>query len=57
MCSERGDASEKEITPEMVEAGTFELSSFDPDLDSGSEFVKRVFLAMVAARDRAPQDI
>ena len=44
-----------EVTPEMIKAGTHELFSFDPEIDSGSEFVKRVFLAMTAAHAHSPQ--
>lgn len=38
------------VTPEMVDAGLFELSQFDPDKDPGSEFVTRLFRAMEVAR-------
>ena len=64
MCSERRDTSEIEITPEMIEAGLRELSNFDPDFDSGSEFVAMLYQAMfekspdenpqVSAYDRTP---
>lgn len=38
-----------EVTPEMIEAGVFELSQYDPEKDNGYEFVKRVFQVMAAA--------
>ena len=38
-----------EVTPEMIDAGADELMWFNPELDSGSEFVKRVYLAMTIA--------
>ena len=34
MCSERGDASEIEVTPEMTEAGAEHVLGFDPDRES-----------------------
>ena len=38
--------AEIEVTPEMVEAGLFELGNFNSEMDSGTEFVTRLFLAM-----------
>ena len=37
---------EVEVTPEMVQAGLLELSNFNSDMDSGMEFVTRLFLSM-----------
>ena len=54
--SKSEQAPEIEITREMIEAGTLELLTFNPEIDSGTEFVKRVFQAMIAASVRTPQD-
>lgn len=37
-----------EITPEMVRAGIGELTWFDRDRDSGSEFVTRLYRVMAS---------
>ena len=44
---------EIEITPEMIEAGTLELASYDPEFESIEEAAKRVYRAMVL-RQRHP---
>ena len=45
MVSQKPD-TEIEITPEMIEAGLSVLSDFDPDSDSGSGFVVRLYQVM-----------
>lgn len=53
-----GQANEHEIevTPEMVEAGVFELSNHDPESDNGYEFVKQVFRTMTGAKSDSAMD-
>lgn len=46
MFGERRDTSEIEVTPEMIDAGLRALSNFDPDRDSGSDFVARLYRVM-----------
>jgi hypothetical protein len=41
-----------EITPEMIEAGEEYLFSFDPAHDYAEDYLRRIFLAMEAARNR-----
>ena len=50
MCSERGDASEIEVTPEMTEAGAKEVIGFDPDRESSCDVAIRVYQEMEAVR-------
>ncbi len=38
--------TEIQITPEMIEAGLFELSGYQPDFESGREFMVRLLLAV-----------
>lgn len=39
---------EIEITEEMLEAGLFELGSYDPESDRGDHFVRSLFTAMIS---------
>ena len=50
MCGERRDASEIEITPEMIEAGAEIVGGFDRELDLARETAVNVFQAMWLAR-------
>lgn len=47
--TERDDAKVV-VTPEMIEAGVSELSSFNSEFDRFEDVAVRVFLAMIAAR-------
>lgn len=38
------------VTPEMIEAGCFELRNYDQNMDGGTEFVIRLYRAMGACR-------
>jgi len=46
------ESVEIEVTPEMVEAGRFELANYDPEFDTGTAFVIAVYRAMEASRSQ-----
>lgn len=50
------NTEEIEITPEMIEAGISVLTNFNPCLDSGSEFVRELYLAMASHSNRGSKD-
>lgn len=41
------ECNELEITPEMIDAGVGELCRYDPDYETESSAVERIFTAMV----------
>lgn len=41
--------TEVEITPEMIEAGMLEISSYNTDFETMEEAVARIFIAMIEA--------
>jgi hypothetical protein len=47
------NCSKSEITVQMIEAGSWALSVWRPDL-SDSDLVVEIYRAMVAVRDRGP---
>ena len=44
---------ETEITPEMIEAGALVLAGFERAFDSLEDGARRIFAAMMGARNRA----
>ena len=56
LCSERRDASEIEITPEMIEAGVSEWLRWQESDDySARNLVRTVYLAMRRLESSSPQ--
>jgi len=52
---ENGQAgAEIEITPEMIKAGRDEIVGYSIEWESPVEAAKRVFLAMISARQSGP---
>ena len=54
--SQKRQAGESELTPEMIEAGADELLLYDADHDNPNLRVRLIFEAMIAAQDgRGPR--
>ena len=54
MCESSKRERKIAVTYQMIQAGLSELNNFDPEMDSGSEFVVRLFKAMVMAESATP---
>ena len=52
----RTDVDQIEITPEMIEAGRYVLSEFDPEFADRDAFIRQIFEKMLAARDPTAED-
>lgn len=50
---EKSSADEIEITPEMVEVGAHEIARFDNRFEGEEDAARRVYVAMVRARDES----
>lgn len=50
----RRDIDEIEITDAMADAGVLELLGFDPRFEDEASAVRRIFLAVMAAKDSHP---
>ncbi len=48
------DCDDVEITPEMIEAGVYELQDYDPEGDDLDFTVRWIFEAMMRAAKKSP---